>query len=425
MFNEIIAKDSQKYLNYIDYKKAAQYITDTVNLFRDKALSTGITIRHMGQILHFKIPNECANRNIQVVVSKNYSNVDAWYKFGEKDCCFGTYINSHVDGHKIHADIVHEVGHSLQDDILKTINQYQENSPEYDFLYKLQSTIVNKNIKRNIFGIEYSGRVYVNCQNGAPSVTLSDLSMALYKLSISERYASALSNKYSAELIGGSKHDNEEYVNLFRDRYGLNDASEQEIFMIVDLAHVASYNGIIPNNPILASVSYDLAATLSYQEGKISDKEYIHIMRNDVKFQKISKYAIENQLNIINYNNLTFDLSISDYIDINKLSNASPEQRLNNPHLILLAAQNYGVEAIALAPDINIFINYYEQHRAFVDEELTLEIDQYLKNKTASIVNVRKHDDKCKYYIANINISAEIPSEEIGFEDFNGPLIRE
>ena len=152
---------------------------------------------------------------------------------------------------------------------------------------------------RTCLGIETTADMYTYA--AVPS-TDYDLRYAHYKLQLMERQAV----QASIEVGQALKFDTDiielpflQQINYIKNRYGLQSASNDELFRILDEARMKNIRNMQPDNFLEASVMYDIAA-LAFEDEQwracVGNKHLettAHIFNNDVKMQTLSEFGFE------------------------------------------------------------------------------------------------------------------------------------
>ena len=102
----------------------------------------------------------------------------------------------------------HETVHKMQQDMRKSINNYEQNSLQWQYLKLLEYSDANAINNFSAFGIEFTGTMYMS-GNKINRVSIDDRSSAFYTLATLERHA-----YFTAERLIAKLPDNENLSRL-------------------------------------------------------------------------------------------------------------------------------------------------------------------------------------------------------------------
>lgn len=360
--------NAKKYLSWLyqfapDKIKLA-FFRDTVDLFNALEKS-GISVMFRNQELIFQIPPNYHRDARTCLDTKTIPRgcVGA-FEFGTK--CPLIRINplECENGADSYGAIVHERCHVSEETLVLAIDYYNNETLKTEFLMCLKSNI-DKIDPTNVFGMKLDGRIYVDDTAKIEDHTLRCLNQAFYRLSITERFASAIEKQYTqqldeslAEIIDLRTASS---LNTIRNRYQCDEMTDHEIYDLLDKVHLDLHLGKQPTTALEAHIMYDLVAALSHQKGYLSHEDYEKTADKNLVSYELAKWNLEHEDKRVPFGAKTMvhDIkNISQYYMITDIASLPQAVQLNNPKLWAYAIANYGDKGAALVFDKSAFLDW-------------------------------------------------------------------
>ena len=265
-------------------------------------------------------------------------------------------------------NLMHEFQTAIQDYLIGHMGGYNEKPEEYEYIERLR--IVRDECDKKISFCNISGEAdfHLNiissetCPQWAPA---HDLSEMFYTLNITERDAFYYAREKGDNAFHCLKQQN---INLdidcdykflvnelseFRKTYHCPNISDTEIFEVIDKCIDNLYMGILPEDDLCATVMYDIACIMlilrKESSGEDICEEDLELLSPENKRRNMAKenFAVYGEGTRYGKYIIVQDLKNheNEYsMDIDKFLVLTPEQKKNNPKIILLAASRIGDE---------------------------------------------------------------------------------
>lgn len=260
-------------------------------------------------------------------------------------------LSKNTNGIDAYCTLMHELQHGIQDHLIKNIENYEQNTKEYNYINKLRIVKNNHRQKIDFCGITGDGILHFNELQRNINPMTNKLAKMFYILSCTERDALSY-EKYKKESIGkqlAAKIDREdlikESIDIFNEMYP--EHSNLEIFNLLDECVRYLYERINDIDDLHATIMYDIAyiaLILEKEEnGEEINEDYAKLIFPENKEANMAKY---------NYAVYGTDTRYEDYViiedlknvmdlynfDLEKFNKLTQEQKKNNPKLLLYAA---------------------------------------------------------------------------------------
>lgn len=276
----------------------------------------------------------------------------------------GTKKNS---GIYTYCTLMHEFQHAVQDYFIDNIECYNKNPEECKYINRIKIVRDTDDIEINFCSINGKANFHfkkiIVTQNIQFDDSVSKLSEMFYTLNITERDAF-----YYAKIKGDNvchyfKQQNinldidcdykflEDELSQFRKTYHCQNKTDTEIFEVIDKCIDNLYMGNPPEDDLCATVMYDIACIMLILRKESSGEEIceedLEILFPENKRRNMAKenFAVYGENTRYGKYVIVQDLENhkNEYsMDICKFKKLTPEQKKNNPQIILLAASRIG-----------------------------------------------------------------------------------
>jgi hypothetical protein len=272
--------------------KALQKIKYTISLLQACTIRYGVDVFFDGSHSHFgNFTDDDLNIKIKLAALEG-SDVGYYDPTTNTLAINKEYIN---EGLVLYETILHEFVHKLQWAIFKKSESDVSFVAQSPYVLMLRAVYINENPDFIAMGINCGKNVYVNgsIEYGVPDIDA--LSSSLYVLSSIERQAFLIAERYCREALSGqlaefiANHETFSSIQLrgavrdFVDIYETKTMSRAEIYKLVDAAQKNIILGTKPKTNLEASLTYDMAALLAFQNQVITYEDYMYMMSDDVK----------------------------------------------------------------------------------------------------------------------------------------------
>ena len=410
------------------FKRPEKLIHQTISLIRDFFYENGFSAFYNGEQLKFET-NKQNTRNVDLLFENMAAHHDGFYSYNSENveitlntillkCDIRTVIGSS-----------HEALHSIQDDLCHTIDEYDQQSSKYKYLTALNAAI-NSVDNKKIFDIPIAGPTHIRNPFQTLSPKLDDLNDAIYKLSITERYVYNTTAKMKSILLNQpiDLTNYKKSIDIIKKQYNCEDLSDREICQLIDNAHVNIFYDKEPQSFLEASITYDLAALISYANGHIMAIDLLNLTQRDKKHEILAQhnYLTNEHNNIFGPQHITNDLELLEYIQLKDIAKLSHGQLINNPQIIISGILNYKNKMKDLIPSVQALKDWCYSKYNHYDNYVMQEIAQVLgpdfspeKCKEQQELNAQKEQAEIERRRAKIEKLNEKYIERYHFDDFD------
>jgi hypothetical protein len=243
------------------------------------------------------------------------------YRFGSNSIELNAGIRNHPRG--LLEVVGHEGTHCAQE-AFRGLSKDALSGPtraHYDALINDSSYV-----HVDVFGIQTQGMSNLQASVDHGTGEYAELRHAFYELGIGEREARIFEQECVdafAQVSGKEQPYSpvaslEHYADVFKQHYGCEHLTNEEVFELMDCVQSNICNNITPTDPLEASVTYDFAALMYEQEPGFDMQRFQQIMDPEEKMARMQDAGIDlscDGLDMVDQN----DVSVDVVVDIDDL----------------------------------------------------------------------------------------------------------